>query len=32
MFLKRTPIRTFIANPLVTIVWDLVKRAGNLNF
>jgi Phospholipid methyltransferase len=29
-FLQRTPVRTFIVYPLVTIAWELVTRGGTL--
>lgn len=30
-FLQRTPVRTFIVYPLVTIAWELVVRGGKLD-
>ena len=30
-FLQRTPVRTFIVYPLVTIAWELVVRSGELD-
>jgi hypothetical protein len=28
-FLSRTPIRTFVVFPVVTLLWEFVIRAGN---
>ena len=31
-FLRRTPLRTFIVYPIVTLTWELVFNRGKLNF
>jgi|SRR6266436_1497957 hypothetical protein len=31
-FLRRTPLRTFVVYPIVTLTWELVFNRGKLNF
>jgi protein-S-isoprenylcysteine O-methyltransferase Ste14 len=30
-FLKRTPVRTFVLYPIVTVLWELLWRKGNIS-
>jgi hypothetical protein len=29
-FLSRTPVRTFIIYPIVTVVWEFISRGGSI--
>ena len=31
-FLSRTPVRTFIIYPIATVVWEFIRRGGNLRW
>src|ERR671910_3597963 len=31
-FISRTPVRTFILYPIITLLWEILWRRGKLNF